>query len=304
MRNQFADSLVELFPSNQDVVLLYSDSGNRLFDKLKSVDDKRVINVGIAEANMISVAAGMALSGHHPVTYAITPFTSSRNFEQIKVDIAYQNLPVTIVGTGSGLAYANLGPTHHSFEDIAMMRALPNMQVVCPADKYEIEALLPQVIASATPTYFRIGKKREPDLTRSIPPAALHQPSVLRSGADIALIAAGPVLKVAMDAAAMLAQKGVEAEVISMHTVKPLNQSYLCDLAARFTRIATIEEHSLVGGLGSALLEFYSDNELPMPIKRFGIPDRFIDRQASQADAWQSIGLDAKAITQELLQWL
>ncbi len=303
MRNHFAQCLTELAKENQDIVLLYSDSGNRLFNPFKDVDEDRAINVGIAEANMISVAAGMALNGHYPVTYAITPFTSSRNFEQIKIDIAYQNLPAVIVGTGSGLAYANLGPTHHSFEDIALLRTLPNMQIVSPADSIELQALLPQVIASQRPTYFRIGKKREPNLVPEGVESVLGQPSTFVQGEDVLIIATGPILSVALEVQERMLSENIRCEVVSLHTIKPLNQAYIIGAAKRFNRLVTIEEHGLTGGIGSAVLECLVDNNLHVDVKRFGIPDRFLDKLAAQKNGWQASGLTVDNITKVIREW-
>lgn len=303
MRNNFAQCLTELAPDNEDLVLLYSDSGNRLFNPYKEVAPDRAINVGIAEANMISVAAGMALNGHQPITYAITPFTSARNFEQIKVDVAYQNLPVVIVGTGSGLAYANLGPTHHSFEDIALMRTLPNMQIVCPADSIELKALLPQVITSKKPTYFRIGKKREPDLVAQDKPIVLGQPNELTEGDKVLILCSGLVTKLGLEAKAVLESQQISTKVVSFHTIKPLNIDYLKQAAKSFDYIVTVEEHALSGGFGSSIIEFFIDEEINIKIKRFGIPDKFLDKLSGQNSGWQASGLTVDNIVKGIKKW-
>lgn len=304
MRNNFAHALTQLAAHNEQLVLLYSDSGNRLFNPLKEVIPDKVVNVGIAEANMISVASGIAQNGFIPLTYAITPFTSARNFEQIKVDVAYPNLPIIIVGTGSGLAYANLGPTHHSFEDIALMRALPNMQIVCPSDSQELKALLPQVIESGKPTYFRIGKKREPDLIDDTFHTVLGEPTVVTRGEQLVIVATGPILSVALEIESKLRESGISCEVVSMHTIKPLNVDFLTNLTNRHKKIVTLEEHSVIGGLGSALLEFFCDNEFSVSIKRFGIKDEFLDKCESQQNALDKLGLNANSIIKELIEWL
>ena len=156
--------MTELAQERSDVCLLSGDIGNRMFDRYKEVAPTRFLNCGIAEANMMSMAAGMALSGLRPVVYTITPFTTTRCLEQIRTGVAYHEAPVVIVGTGSGLSYAELGATHHSLEDLAILRSIPNLQVCAPADSLELEAQLRQAIAEGKPTYIRIGKKGEPDL--------------------------------------------------------------------------------------------------------------------------------------------
>ncbi len=301
MRNCFAKLMTKHAQDNDELVLLYADIGNRLFNKLKEIAPDRTINAGIAESNMASVAAGMAMSGFQPFIYTITPFTTSRNFEQIKVDIAYQNLPVTIVGTGSGMAYANLGPTHHSFEDIALMRVLPNMTIVCPADTYEFEALFPQILAHKGPVYLRIGKKNEPTVYDSLPELKLGKFHSLTQGEKVSILSTGAMLPVATEAVSLLKEKGINAELISAHTVKPLDESYLSNATHKFDLIVTIEEHSRVGGFGSAVAEFFIDNQKTCPLLRFALPDTFMDKMHSQETARTRAGLNAENISETIL---
>ena len=159
MRDAFANEIKRLSETNKNVVLLSGDIGNRMFDKYKSVSPDRFFNCGIAEANMMSIASGMALCGLKPVIYTITPFTTIRCLEQIRIGVAYHNAPVVIVGTGSGLSYSELGPTHHSLEDIAILRAVPNINILTPSDKQELIIQLQEAISMNTPSYMRIGKK-------------------------------------------------------------------------------------------------------------------------------------------------
>lgn len=301
MRNAFAEILTEMALSDDRLVLLYGDSGNRLFNDMKAGAPDRTINAGISEANMTSVAAGLAKRGFRPVTYAITPFNSSRCYEQIKVDIAYQNLPAVIVGTGSGMGYANLGPTHHSFEDIAIIRVLPNMQLVHPADAASLKALLPKIVASGKPTYFRIGKKREPifyeEGASHLEIGKIHQ---LKQGSDLAILSTGPLLPNAAAVAERLEQAGLSVELADCHTIKPLDQAYLLDCAARVKRIVTLEEHSLVGGFGSAVLEVLGDHGCTTPVLRLGLPDQFLDKMSGQPAARARVGLDVEGILKRL----
>ena len=161
MRNAFADEVTSLAAKDKRIVLLSGDIGNRLFDKFRDKAPNQFLNCGIAEGNMMSVAAGMGLCGLKPIVYTIAPFTTTRCLEQIKVDVAYHNSPVIIVGTGSGLSYASLGPTHHSLEDFAILRAIPNIQILAPWDAPSLRASLIQAVSSKVPTYIRIGKKGE-----------------------------------------------------------------------------------------------------------------------------------------------
>ncbi len=305
MRNAFAQILLSLAEHDPDLVLLYADIGNRLFNPLKELAPDRCINTGIAEAHMASMSAGLALAGMRPVLFTITPFTTSRNFEQIKVDIAYQNLPVVIAGTGSGLCYANLGPTHHSFEDIALMRSLPNMTVICPADKNELAALLPKAIKTNGPVYVRMGKKNEPVITPENLILEIGKVHVLRAGAKIAILANGLITAEALTVCDALQNDfDLRPELVSFHTVKPLDVGYLKDAVSRFDYIVTLEEHSLNGGFGSAIAEWCIDNQMSIPVLRLGIKDCFIDQVSSRRSALEKAGLGVEAIKKSILEFI
>ena len=161
MRNKFSKKLLECAKLDDRIILLSGDIGNKLFDEFKAQHKDRFINCGVAEQNMTGVAAGLAMQGFLPITYTIAPFCTTRCLEQIRVDVAYHNLPVTIVSVGSGLSYAGLGPTHHSCEDIAFLRAIPNMRIFCPATPLELENILKYTFDNPAPTYIRMGKKGE-----------------------------------------------------------------------------------------------------------------------------------------------
>ncbi len=304
MRNAFAKCVLALAEQDDNITLFYADIGNRLFNALKQIAPERTINAGIAEANMASMAAGAAKMGLIPFIYTITPFTTARNFEQIKIDIAYQNLPVKVVGTGSGLSYANLGPTHHSFEDIALMRSLPNMVVLAPADSKELEALMPLVAKDKRPCYLRIGKKNEPVVHQETPGLVIGEAFVIQPGKKISVLSTGTIFPVAQALVEQLNLQEINAELVSFHTIKPLDEKYLRKAQQKFERIITIEEHNVSGGFGSAVLEFYNEHQLTMPIHRFGIPDHFIDQVGSQADAREVAGLTVESILERLTKVL
>lgn len=303
MRNKFAQCLTDMAQHHDNICLLYADIGNRLFDKLKAIAPQRTINAGIAEANMATMASGMAQMGLKPFIYTITPFTTARNFEQIKIDLAYANVPVVIVGTGSGLSYANLGPTHHSFEDIALMRVLPNMKILCPADSLELEALMPQLLNEKGPVYLRIGKKNEPANYPQVPPLTIGQAHICKEGQDVALVCAGTALHIGHQVAESLLAMGISAQVTSLHTVKPMDTDYLASLEP-FRLVVCIEEHSLVGGVSGALCEWFNDQQLRVNLLRCGIPDRFIDQLSGPSAARTRIGLTAPAIVERIKQRL
>ena len=301
MRNAFADELTKLAAIDERIILLSGDIGNRLFDRFKQNCPERFFNCGVAEANMASVAAGMAMCGLHPITYTITPFNTTRCLEQIRVDICYQNVPVLIVGTGSGLSYASLGSTHHSCEDISFMRSLPGMTVLCPADSMELRVLLRQALQLPGPAYLRIGKTGEPVIHTSLPGLEIGKGFAIRDGKDLCLISTGNMLSSALDTAAHLEQAGVSAQVISLHTVKPLDMDLLREIFSRFSLVVTMEEHSLIGGLGAAIAEWMADHgPFSAQLLRFGTPDRFPHSVGSQKYLRAIYGLTPQDMAQQI----
>jgi len=305
MRNAFAQAIIEFSDSYPDIIMLAGDIGNRLFDKFKEKHPDRFYNCGVAEANMTGVASGLAYSGLRPVTYTITPFNTTRCFEQIRLDVCYPNLPVIIVGTGSGLSYAGLGATHHSMEDIAILRTLPNMHVVCPADPVEVRLALKDAFRLARPTYIRLGKKGEPVIHKIIPNFEIGKGITVREGSDIAILSVGNMMPVALQCAEILASKSISVRVISLHTVKPLDEKLLSELFLDYQEIAVLEEHSLIGGAGSAVLEWGNKNRVDLnKLVRFGGPDRFFTSCGNQTEARKSMGLESETISLEILRSL
>ena len=201
MRNAFAATITALAAKDDRVVVLSGDIGNRLFDAFKDRHPARFYNCGVAEGNMTGMAAGMAMCGLRPFTYTITPFATTRVMEQIRIDVCYHNLPVTIVGTGSGLSYASLGPTHHSVEDVAFLRALPNLTVVCPADAAEVHAALAAILKIDGPVYLRLGKKGEPVVHQEPPAMVIGRGLTLREGRDVCLLGLGNMVAPSLEAA-------------------------------------------------------------------------------------------------------
>jgi len=304
MRNAFADEMTKLAATDHRVVVLSGDIGNKLFDKLKAVDEMRFYNCGIAEANMMGVAAGMALSGLRPFVYTITPFTTTRCFEQIRVDVCYHHAPVVIVGTGSGLSYSDLGPTHHSLEDMAILRTLPGMRVVAPCDASELRQVLHEVLKDDSPTYIRIGKKGEADIHSALPQLILGKAIVVRPGNVVTLVCAGNMMFETIKTADLLAAMGIEAEVVSFHTVKPLDDDYLKQAATKFKLLVTIEEHSRIGGFGSAVAEWRMAQGESITQLGFGTDDVFMHEVGSQAYARKKFGLTAENMSSRIAQAL
>lgn len=302
MRNAFADELTKLGVNDPRVVLLSGDIGNRLFDEYKANNEDRFFNCGIAEANMMGTAAGMALSGLRPFIYTITPFTTTRCYEQIRVDVCYHNVPVVIVGTGSGLTYAELGPTHHSLEDFAIMRVLPHMTVLAPADENELRQCMRAALEIDGPVYIRIGKKNEKIIPKKDDTFDIGHSITVRDGADICLIGTGTLLPTVLEAAEILKAKGVNARVESFHTVKPLDESTLKDTFLNYPIVAVVEEHNRIGGLGSSIAEWLAreDGDTGKLIS-FGADDEFLHEVGTQDYARAKYGLTAENIAAQVL---
>lgn len=298
MRDAFARCMTSLATERDDVTLLSGDIGNRMFEDFKKVAAGRFFNCGIAEANMMSMAAGMGLSGLRPVVYTITPFTTTRCLEQIRTGVAYHEAPVVIVGTGSGLSYAELGATHHSLEDMAILRSIPNMRVCAPADSLELVAQLRQAIKEGKPTYIRIGKKGEANLFKDIKALGIGKANLLKPGKKFLLLGIGPIILEALCARTMLQRKGIELAVASMGSIKPLDQVFLRSCVTQgYKYWISLEEHHKNGGLGSALLEWLSDEKVhSVQLKRIGIDDHFIHELGTQQYVRCAENLDAASI--------
>jgi transketolase len=302
VRNAFATAISALAQDDDRIVLLSGDIGNRMFDKYKASFPQRFYNCGVAEANMLSMAAGLALCGLRPVCYTIAPFITYRCLEQIRVDVCYHKLPVIIVGTGAGLSYASLGTTHHTCEDIGMMRLLPHMTVLAPADPEEVKACLHAACASSDPIYLRIGKKGEPTIHHETPDFQIGRVIPLRAGHGVVIMSAGTLTPVALAAAELLHAKGLSIEVVSSPSIKPIDEDFLRYAFANFDLVITLEEHTTIGGLGGSVAEWLSDHPKPQSrLLRLGAPDEFLCRTCDQKQAREYFKLTPEDICARIL---
>lgn len=303
MRNEFAKTITELAQQKKNIILLVGDIGNKLFDNFKKDNPERFYNCGVAEANMTGVASGLASCGLRPITYTITPFNTYRCFEQIRLDVCYPNLPVIIVGTGSGLSYASLGATHHSMEDISILKTLPNLQIICPGDKIEVREALIKALKSNKPTYIRLGKKGEPIIHKKKPNFKIGRSIILKRGRDVALLGVGNALSIALRCEEILTRYKIKSDLISFHTIKPLDKKLLTNLFSSEKLIVTIEEHGLIGGVGSSILEWANINNFnTQKVLRFGGPDKFLTGCGNQNEARKFIGLTPENIALKILK--
>jgi transketolase len=255
VRNTFVNTLCDLAEQDERVWLLCGDLGYSVLERFSSRFPRRYINVGVAEQNMVGVAAGLALSGKVVFTYSIANFPVMRCLEQLRNDVCYHNLSVKTVAVGAGLPYGTHGYTHHGVEDIAVMRTLPNMTVVAPGDPVETRLATAALLAHEGPGYLRLGKGGEPTIHQSAPDFQLGQALTLREGDDVAIISTGAILAEAVTAADLLATQGIHAGVLSMPTVQPLDTAAVLRAAEHSPLVVTVEEHRPVGGLGSAVAE-------------------------------------------------
>jgi transketolase len=305
MRNTFAKEVTQIVATHEKLVLLSGDIGNKLFDEFKVVAPERFYNCGVAEANMTGVAAGLAMMGYRPIIYSITPFATVRCLEQIRVDLCYHNVPVIIVGTGAGLSYASLGPTHHSCDDIGFLRMLPNMKIICPCDPYEVQAAIRVALQCDSPVYIRIGKKGEPNIHKSIPQFTIGKSIPIQEGDDICILSTGNIMPVTLEVAEILRDKKISVQVESFHTVKPLDIERLAEIFQQFPLVVTLEEHSLISGLGGAIAEWLTTQNNPKArLIRFGTRDEFMPYIGNQEYAREYFDLTAAKITEKILKEL
>ena len=306
MRNYFAKSLFEIAKQDKRVVLLSGDIGNRLFDNFKKKYPKRFINCGVAETNMVGVAAGLSVNGFIPFIYTITPFLIFKCFEQIKIDLAYSNLKAFIVGTGSGLSYARLGVTHHSMEDLSLMQSIPNMNVLCPGDPIEVTACMKIYKKFTGPVYLRLGKKGERIINKKNLILKKSKPNKIYQGSKVAIITVGNTLDIGADVKKNLSQIKIKSTLISLVFLKPLNIKYINQLFKDYKLIVLLEEHSEIGGAAAAIknnenkIKYYSNKKLIT----FSSPDRFLGGIGNQKFIRKKIKLEKGYIFKKILQIL
>ncbi len=293
-RDLYRDLLPELAALNPSIVCLEADHGG--FAGFAKRFPDRYFNVGIAEANMVSLAAGLAAGKKIPFVNTMASFVAARACEQVKVDVAYARANVKIVATHSGLSGGHYGPTHHSLEDVAIMRAMPHMTIIAPADACEAEKAIRAVADRDGPAYIRLGRRASPLVYREDYKFEVGRAMVLASGSDIALIASGaPAVAIALQAADSLRGIGIHATVLNMHTIKPLDIDAVYKAAVRCGRIVTVECHSIIGGLGSAVAEAVAE-QCPVPVHRIGIRDTFCEIVGTEDELLAAYGVSTESV--------
>jgi transketolase len=293
---------MKLARKDKRIFLLTGDLGFSVFEKFKNEFPERFFDVGVAEQNMVGIASGLALSGKIVFVYSIIPFLTMRAFEQIRLDICYQNTDVKMVGVGGGFAYGSAGSTHHAVEDIAIMRALPNMTVVCPSDPVETELTVNNAVKYNGPVYIRLGREKE-KLYSGKPHFKFGKGIVKKKGKDITIISTGDILRNVIEVAKKLSQMNISTRVISMHTIKPIDREIILKAAKETKAIFTVEEHNIIGGLGSAVAEILMESPYKnVSFKRLGIPDTFVKEVGGQEFLRKKYDLSISSIFKTIIK--
>lgn len=296
MRRVCLDMVHELARRDPRVVFVGSDLGSGTLEAMRQEMPHRFFMEGIAEQNLIGVAAGLALEGFIPYVNTIATFLTRRCYEQVAVDLCLHNLPVRLIANGGGLVYAPLGPTHTTQEDFAILRPLPNMTVVAPADGQEMRRFMEQTLEWPGPLYIRLAKGGDPVVSREEDPFRIGKVIPLRQGGDVVIIACGILVHPALAAAELLARDNISCTVLNCHTIKPLDNEGIRTAAQGARLLVSLEEHSLVGGLGSAVAEWLADSGTALPLLRLGLPDAFSHRYGSQEEQLAGLGLEPVAM--------
>ena len=295
MRQMCLNMVYELAKADDRIFFIGSDLGVGTLDQFKEEMPDRFFMEGVSEANLIGMAAGLAMEGKIPYVNTIATFLTRRCYEQLVVDLCLHNANVRLIANGGGLVYAPLGATHEAVEDLAILRAVPNMTVVAPADADEMRRLMPLTVDYEGPIYIRLAKGFDPIVTNDETNFAIGKAIPMRKGSDALIVTTGITLKMALEASASLSQAGIEASVLHVHTVKPLDTAAILEYASRVPAVVTIEEHTIIGGLGSAVAEIVAEANFS-PAKRFkrmGLPDVFPNEYGSQASLMEKYSITA-----------
>ncbi len=300
-RAGFGDALLVLAKKDKNIVVVSADlaESTRVQAFAKKFPE-RFIEVGVAEQNMMGVAAGLALSGKTAVAASFAVFSPGRNWDQLRVSVCYSDANVKIIGSHAGLAVGEDGASHQALEDIAITRCLPNLTIISPADYLEAQRATEAMLKIKGPVYLRLTRPNTPLFTDKKTPFKIGQADILLSGKDITLIAHGPILYEALQAAKILAKEKISVEIINCHTIKPLDGKTILNSAKKTRQVVTLEDHQINGGLGSAIAELLSE-KLPTSLLRLGVHDTF-GESGDYKKLWQKYSLDRQSIANHIRQ--
>ena len=297
-RRAFTNTILEEAKKDKHIFVVTTDSrGSVTLEEFAKELPEQFVELGIAEQNAVGVSAGIALCGNNVFVCGPACFYTARSLEQVKVDVAYTHSNVKIVGVSGGVSYGALGSTHHSLHDIAVMRTFPDLQVYLPADRFQTEKLTRFLAHSSEPAYIRMGRNAVPDVYTANDTFTFGKAKVIANGSDITIIACGEMVFHALEAGKMLKDEGINARIIDMHTIKPLDSEAIIQAARETGLIVTVEEHSIYGGLGSLVSEIVSQN-CPVKMKILGIPDENVIN-GKPLEIFKHYGLVAENILKE-----
>ncbi|MBO62883.1 MAG: 1-deoxy-D-xylulose-5-phosphate synthase [Candidatus Marinimicrobia bacterium] len=300
MRDAFFNALYEIAKQDKNVIIITADNGAPTLDQFSQNLPNQFFTVGIAEQQMIGMACGMAVEGKKVYTYAIAPFVTTRVHEFNKLCLGAMNLPIVNLGVGAGYAYDIMGPTHHTVEDITIMRSIPNMKVHSPADSSTAASLAQISYDDPSPQYIRFDRTGIPDLYSNKKVDFKNGLIQVKGGEDLCIIATGIMVHQALEVASELQQEGIKAGVIDLHRIKPITKDLLMKHIQGYLQIVTIEEHLLAGGMGSAIAEIFADEGITTPLLRIGQNDKFVFELGGRQEIWKTHGLDVAGILKQI----
>lgn len=300
MRDTYLNGLYNLAKIDDNIVSLVADNGLIVYDDFRRDFPNRYYNFGISEANMIAAAAGMASCGKIPFVYTISAFLAYRSYEFIRDDVCFQNQNVKIIGIGTGLTYSTLGPSHHTTEDIGLLRGLPNLTVFSPATIMEMQWIMKQTYEINGPVYIRLGNNNEEYYSNNVS-FELGKPSIVKNGSDITILTTGTILNEVMDAVKCLEKSGISVQVVSVHTLKPLNSKAIASIVAKTKCFVTVEEHNIINGLYSIIAEALLDENISVPSLKIGLEDCFAKDYGTLDNVRIANGLDSNTIYKKIL---
>jgi len=302
VRDAFFDELYNIASKDHNVMFLTGDMGAFSLEKFRKDLSSQYINVGIAEQNMVGVAAGLALGGKTVFIYTITPFVTLRCYEHIKIDLCFHNLPVTVIGVGTGFTYGTDGPTHYAIDDLAIMRVLPRITIFNPSDAVLTAASAMLAYETPGPVYVRIDKGNFPVLYQDKEDFS-DGLALLKEGRDLIIVTTGVMVHQAFQVADELAKHSVDAGVMDIYRVKPINEELFLSLIGQTNRLVTLEEDLLTSGIGSAVSEILVDRQKTLSVKRIGVPEQHFARYGEREWMHSLLHLDVNSVTNTILNW-
>jgi transketolase len=295
VRKAFSDMLVNVAKENPRIIFLTGDLGFQVFDEFIRQFPDRYVNVGVAEAQLINTAVGLALEGWRPIAYSIGSFATARPFEQIRFGIAYHNLPVMVVGAGGGFTYSKAGVTHHAADDLALMGSLPNMSLVSPGGPDELRELMPQMLKLKGPSYLRVGKFGEPEIGHESP-ICLGKARKLIDGEKVAVITSGDIVSDIYPKMRELEGSGINPALFHFHTVKPADRECFAKISAGYSMAIVIEESIPQGGLYREICTWKAETNSPLQIVRRGAPEEFVLGSPGREELRRKIEIDGDSL--------